>query len=110
MKQKLYKFLSLKNIGIIYFVVTVAKPASLFLGYGHYNNYLIFKDSFQHFLQGLNLYANYPPVDLFKYSPTFAVLMSPFAFLPDWLGLTLWNLLNAMLFFMQLKYCLLHTS
>lgn len=104
MKQKLYKFLSLKNIGIIYFVVTVA--ASLhryFLGYGHYNNYLIFKDSFQHFLQGLNLYANYPPVDLFKYSPTFAVLMSPFAFLPDWLGLTLWNLLNAMLFFYAVK-------
>lgn len=104
MKQKLYKFLSLKNIGIIYFVITVA--ASLhryFLGTGHYNNYLIFKDSFLHFLERQNMYASYPPIDLFKYSPSFAILMSPFSFLPVWLGLTLWNLLNAMLFFYAVK-------
>jgi hypothetical protein len=44
-----------------------------------------------------DLYAHYPEehYDLFKYSPTFALLMAPFAILPDWLGLLLWNLVNA---------------
>lgn len=62
-----------------------------------YNNYLIFKYSFIHLVQGLNLYDYYPEHygDLFKYSPSFAFFMGLFYYLPDWLGLTLWNLLNA---------------
>lgn len=104
MNQKLYRFLSIKNIGIIYFLVTaLASLHRYFLGEGHYNNYLIFKDSFLHFLQRQNMYASYPPVDLFKYSPTFALFMSPFTIIPDWLGLTLWNLLNSMLFLFAVK-------
>lgn len=104
MKQRLYKFLSLKTIGIIYLLVTIgASLHRYFLGIGHYNNYLIFKDSFVHFFYKLNLYVSYPTVDLFKYSPTFAILMAPFAALPDWLGLILWNLVNTMLFFYAIK-------
>jgi glycosyl transferase family 87 len=34
-------------------------------------------------------------VDLFKYSPTFAAFMAPFALAPELLGLLVWNLLNA---------------
>jgi hypothetical protein len=62
----------------------------------HYNNYLIFKYSFSHLIDGLNLYTFYPDEygDLYKYSPTFALFMGFFYFLPDWLGLILWNLLN----------------
>ena len=32
--------------------------------------------------------------DLYKYSPTFAAFMGAFWYLPDWLGLTVWNFLN----------------
>lgn len=68
-------------------------------GYTAYENYLIFKNSFPHLLGGLNPYASYPAEqwDLYKYSPAFALAMAPFALLPDWLGLQLWNLLNALL-------------
>jgi hypothetical protein len=61
-----------------------------------YNNYLIFKYSFSHLIHDLNLYSFYTEEhgDLFKYSPTFALFMGFFYYLPDWLGLTLWNLLN----------------
>lgn len=65
----------------------------------NYENYVIFKNSFFHLWQGLNLYAAFPEEqwDLFKYSPVFALCMAPFALLPDLLGLPLWNLLNALL-------------
>lgn len=67
-------------------------------GYTAYENYVIFRNSFAHLVQGLNPYASFPAEqwDLFKYSPAFAVAMAPFSVLPDWLGLNLWNLANAL--------------
>lgn len=62
----------------------------------NYNNYVIFKQSFFHLLNGQDLYAKYKFEywDLYKYSPTFAALMAPMAVLPDAIGLLIWNLLN----------------
>ncbi len=70
----------------------------------HYNNYLIFKYSAKHLLEGKNLYTSYPDEydDLYKYSPTFAILMLPFLYLPDAIGLCLWNLLNAIPLFLAI--------
>ena len=67
-------------------------------GYTPYENYIIFKNSWTHLLAGLNPYTSFPAEqwDLFKYSPAFAVCMAPFAALPDWAGLPIWNLLNAL--------------
>ncbi|MBX2892520.1 MAG: DUF2029 domain-containing protein [Saprospiraceae bacterium] len=67
-------------------------------GYTFYENYVIFKNAFPHLLHGLNPYADFPAEqwDLYKYSPAFALFMAPFAALPDWAGLPLWNLLNAL--------------
>lgn len=67
--------------------------------YTQYNNYIIFKQSFEHLKHHQDLYQLYPEEhhDLYKYSPTFSLCFAPFAILPDWLGLTLWNLLNVML-------------
>ncbi|MBK7763149.1 MAG: DUF2029 domain-containing protein [Bacteroidetes bacterium] len=66
--------------------------------YTNFNNYLIFKQSFYHLINGQDLYCLYPNEqwDLFKYSPAFSLFFSGFAILPDWLGLSLWNILNAM--------------
>ena len=71
----------------------------------HYNNFLIFKYSFFHLINNLNLYEFYPAEhgDLFKYSPTFAFAMSLFYYLPDWMGIMLWNLLNTFCLFMGIK-------
>ena len=69
--------------------------------YTHYNNFLIFRQSFFHLIQHKDLYANYQNeyYDLYKYTPTFALLMAPFSFLPDVAGLILWNILNAVILF-----------
>lgn len=68
--------------------------------YTHYNNYVIFKSSFDHLKAGVDLYVNYPQEygDLYKYSPTFAWCMAVFDALPDLPGLILWNLLNVLVF------------
>lgn len=64
--------------------------------YSHYNNYIIFKNSFWHLLDGENLYAQYPlnQYDVFKYTPTFAVLFGLFSAVPDFLGYPLWTSVN----------------
>ena len=66
--------------------------------YPSYNNYIIFKQSFHHLLDHKDLYKRYPAEhwDLYKYTPTFALLFGSMAVLPDAIGLTFWNLLNAL--------------
>lgn len=73
--------------------------------FGHMNNWLIFRASFFHLMDGTSLYQLYPQEhqDLFKYSPSFALLMAPLSYLPAWLGAVLWNLLGAVLFIIALK-------
>ena len=70
----------------------------------HYNNYLIFKRSFFHLIENKDLYQLYLTEhwDLFKYSPTFSLLMAPLAWLPDSVGLFIWNLLNVLVLFFAL--------
>ncbi len=70
-----------------------------------YNNYVIFRCSHEHLVEGRNLYCAWPGEhwDLFKYSPTFALLFGFFSMFPDWLGLAFWNLLNALLFFLAVQ-------
>ena len=65
--------------------------------YTRYNNYQIFEQSYYHLIENKDLYILYPQEywDLYKYSPTFSAFFSIFAVFPDWLGLSLWNLINA---------------
>jgi len=69
--------------------------------YTHYNNYVIFTQSFFHLLADKDLYILYPTEhwDLYKYSPTFALFFGVFAYLPDLVGLSIWNALNAVVLF-----------
>ena len=66
-----------------------------------YNNYLIFKNSAIHLINNENLYVLYrqQQIDLFKYSPTFSFFFLGLTFLPNWLGLFLWNALNVLVLF-----------
>lgn len=56
------------------------------------NNFWIFREAFRHLRSGADLYAAYPAAhaDLFKYSPTFALLFAPFSVLPPTLGYAAW--------------------
>ena len=73
--------------------------------YTDYNNYIIFKQSFSHLIRGENIYRLFPDEqwDLYKYSPTFALFMGLLAHLPDMVGLSIWNLLNALTLFAAIQ-------
>ena len=62
-----------------------------------HNNFLIFRAASRHLLAGADLYAAYPAEhsDFYKYSPTFALLFLPFAYLPFSIAMLAWNALNA---------------
>ena len=63
------------------------------------NNFHIFRSAFHNLMAQRDLYAPHPEQhwDLFKYSPTFALLFAPFSAVPFALGLLAWNLLNVLL-------------
>jgi len=71
-----------------------------------YNNYIIFEQSFNHLTENKDLYQLYPKEhkDLYKYSPTFSVFFGAFTLFPDVVGLTLWNILNALVFLLAIYY------
>jgi hypothetical protein len=65
------------------------------------NNFIIFRSSFFHLIQHLSLYGAHvsEQYDLYKYSPTFALLFAPFAILPVYPGAVLWAVFNSVLLF-----------
>jgi len=73
-------------------------------GTHQHNNFLIFRAASHHLIAGSDLYVPYPAehADLYKYSPTFALLFAPFAFLPLLPAMLLWNALNAGALFVAL--------
>ena len=88
-------------------LVAVAVSAIQGLQRGYDDNLLIFRAASDHLRAGLDLYAPYPAIvrDLYKYSPTFALLCTPWALLPfpaahlAWMlfcSLSLWWALTAM--------------
>ncbi|MEO7455429.1 MAG: glycosyltransferase family 87 protein [Gemmatimonadaceae bacterium] len=71
-------------------------------------NFEIFRTASRHLLEQKDLYAEYPAEhsDRFKYSPSFALLFAPFAFLWWPLALFLWSSLNVLVLFMAVERAL----
>jgi hypothetical protein len=72
------------------------------------NNFRIFRAASRHLVAGSDLYAAYPAehFDFYKYSPTFALLFSPFAYVPFPLAMLLWTALNAGALYVALRLVL----
>ena len=102
MKDKFLKFISNpKYIFGIYLIVSIASAIAKYLGGPlKYNNYLIFKKVFYNTLDQKNIYFQYPDFhfDSNHYGVLFSLLIAPFALLPDWLGMILWNIANTLVF------------
>jgi hypothetical protein len=118
MKTGIQKIISQKKYIFLTYVVFAlfASISSLLTGkksfdesgmqYTRYNNYVIFKSSFYHLKEGKDLYVLYPQEhwDFYKYTPTFSAFFGALAVVPDWLGLNVWNLLNALLLLLAIYY------
>ncbi len=102
MKEKFLKILlNPKYIFGVYLIVAIATALSKFSrGYQAINNYLIFKGVFFNTLDQKNLYLQYPEQysDMNHYGIFFSLLIAPFAVMPDWMGIALWNVANTAIF------------
>ncbi len=69
------------------------------------NNFLIFKYTFWHALEGKSLYALYPEefFDCNHYGPFFAMLIAPFAVCPLFVGLLLWLIALSMFLYVSIR-------
>jgi hypothetical protein len=87
-------------IFVLFLLVAIVTALKQYMS-GSFNNYLIFKYTFWHTINGQILYGEYPTeyMDSNHYGPLFAIIIAPFAVLPDALGMTLWNVANALLLF-----------
>ncbi len=101
------KFLFDKKLAnILWFGLSIITILQNLLDIEHrINIYKIFKFSYVHIHQQLNLYQLYPAQhdDVFLYGPTFTAFIAPFAMLPDWLGVILWVLFNISILFFAIR-------
>ncbi|HCN49979.1 MAG TPA: hypothetical protein DIT10_12970 [Chryseobacterium sp.] len=102
MKDKFLKILlNPKYIFGVYLIISVVTAISKYMR-GDYaiNNYLIFKNVFFNTIHQKNLFIHYPDLyfDLNHYGVFFSALIAPFAMMPDWLGISLWNIANTFIF------------
>lgn len=102
MKEKFLKILlNPKYIFGVYIIVAIATALSKFSrGPQAINNYLIFKGVFFNTIDEKNLYLRYPELysDMNHYGVFFSLLIAPFAVMPDWMGIALWNVANTAVF------------
>lgn len=70
-----------------------------------YNNFLIYKYVFWNTLEQNDLYLHYPDKfqDLNHYGPFFSLVIAPFAIMPEWLGVVMWNVALAMLLYVAVR-------
>ena len=90
-------FFQQKTVYIIYFIaISAMNYASVTTG--RMNIWKIFRTSFYHLKEHKDLYQFSPDFfDQYLYSPSFAVLFSPFSILPNYVGYFLWNNLSMLL-------------
>lgn len=69
------------------------------------NNYLIFKNVFWHVVEQKNIFLYYPEeyADHNLYGPIFSFIIAPFAILPNWAGVILWVMFNAVFLFYAIR-------
>ncbi len=91
---------------LLWIILTVAVCVKTIVQPTRRTVYPVFALGSQHWWQDVPLHATYKgrtDVDLYRYSPTFAIAFTPFALLPDWLGGLFWNLLCIGIFFFSLR-------
>jgi len=95
-----YRVLLMSWVGVGLFVAV-----ERMLTHGIHNNYRIYKYVFWHLIEKLPLYPPYPSVyhDVNNYGPLFGLIIAPFALIPDWMGVPLWEVFLVLTLFFAIR-------
>jgi hypothetical protein len=88
---------------LVWLILLVAVGVKALVSPEMHSVWPIFATASGHWWKGQSLYAYYPGFDLYRYSPTFAVLITPLALLPLRVGGCLWGVLNVGLLLASLR-------
>jgi len=106
MKARLTKLIYNKPFVLtLYFGLSLfAVVKSVVVNHIH-NNYIVYKYGFLNTIHQLPVFGPQPQhyTDLYHYGPVFALLMAPFALLPDGAGVILWVMFNAWALYIAIK-------
>ena len=71
----------------------------------NHNNFLIFRGVFWHTIDQLPLFIHYPAEygDMNHYGPLFSLVIAPFAVVPEWLGLIMWDVALALFLYVAIR-------
>jgi Glycosyltransferase family 87 len=102
--QNLKQQLMRKQVVLFIWIALALFTAGKQIFINSYNNYLIFKYTFVHAINQVNLYLTAPEYfDVNHYGPFFSLLIAPFALMPDWLGMISWQLANTVFLFFAIS-------
>src|ERR1700761_2133019 len=106
---KLQKLITNKPfVYILYFGLSLFAVVKSVIGNHIHDNYLIYKSGFVSVIHQVNPFGHIRGPqslhDTYHYGPIFAIIMAPFAVLPDGLGVILWVLFNAWVLYMAIKH------
>lgn len=91
-------------VAAVYIVVAlVSCTVKCLMSKGDPGVYPIYRQAFFNFIEMKDLYLEYPGIDYFLYTPTFPILIAPFAVLPMGLGAVLWSIANLIPFLIAIK-------
>lgn len=98
-------FFSNKKVIIVIYLIAAILISLKIAFLETWDNYECFQAAHFHLLKNLDLYLMYPLEyhSSYNYSPFFAFLMGAYAYLPDWLGILLWNLTHTIPFLMAIN-------
>ncbi|MDP9048608.1 MAG: DUF2029 domain-containing protein [Bacteroidota bacterium] len=106
MKSKLARLVTNKPFVLtLYFGLSLfAVVKSVIVNHIH-NNYFVYKYGFINVVHQHTTFGGQPEhfQDLYHYGPVFALVMAPFAMLPDGLGVILWVMFNAWVLYVAIK-------
>ncbi len=106
MLKRIWEQLSDKYLilNILLAIIVIVVPIQHYF-FTSYNNFTIFQHSSFHFFQKVNLYLEYPKeyYDVFLYSPAFALLIAPIAYLPTFLSMFVWVALIGGLYYLAVR-------
>ena len=110
MKSKIEKFFQqpwlsdYRTLAVLWGLLTLFCIYKIVHG-GHPDyDYLIFTHSFDHAWANMPLYPLYEEdTNYFLYGPTFAALIAPFAWMPDWVGQVIWELFITFFLFFTIR-------